>query len=138
MKACVLRLRADRLRRFQPTIAIIRWITIPGGPPLINITGDDSFAIDRKIRGGRHRGHRRVRFRAHIRTPLPPLPPLPLPARRSCRLLGCVRARVCVCGGASSSSRGGWRRRRRRKGARNLSGDSRETGINGQLHKYNV
>lgn len=96
MKACVLRLRADRLRRFQPTIAIIRWITIPGGPPLINITGDDSFAIDRKIRGGRHRGHRRVRFRAHIRTPLPPLPPLPLPARRSCRLLGCVRARVCV------------------------------------------
>lgn len=136
MKACVLRLRADRLRRFQPTIAIIRWITIPGGPPLINITGDDSFAIDRKIRGGRHRGHRRVRFRAHIRTPLPPLPPPAscasiVPSARLC-------ARACVCGGASSSSRGGWRRRRRRKGARNLSGDSRETGINGQLHKYNV
>lgn len=116
--------RADPLRRFQPTIAIIRWITIPGGPPLINITGDDSFAIDRKIRGGRHRGHRRVRFRH----PPPPPPPSPASARaRVDRVVcPCVEERV-RCRGVGEGER-----------VRNLSGDSRETGINGQLHKYNV
>lgn len=41
------------LHRSNSTIAIIQYVTIPGGPPLINITGDNSFAIDRKMRRAR-------------------------------------------------------------------------------------
>lgn len=53
-----------------------------------------------------------------------------LPFARVDRVVAACRRR-----GSSSPST---RKRRGDRGARNLSGDSRETGINGQLHKYNV
>lgn len=100
------------------------------------------------MRGGRHRGHRllphghrsswfawcrslvrsfvrRFRSRFHSSASV-----RSLPFARVDRVVAACRRR-----GSSSPST---RKRRGDRGARNLSGDSRETGINGQLHKYNV